>query len=103
MAAQQWIALVSLIVAGLALLVVLVKGMTSSAREDGKTAEVLRQVDGKLTDIRDQGERTAANLERTIERVTRVEESAKQAHHRIDELRDEIHVVDRRPGRQKEG
>lgn len=35
----------------------------------------------------------------TQERIARVETSAKQAHHRIDELREELHENDRRGSR----
>ena len=95
MGASQWIAVGSVVVAALSLAVTLARSLASSEREDGKTAEVLRQVDGKLKDIRDQVGQSAALLERTVERVTRVEESAKQAPHRIDELRSEMHNSNR--------
>lgn len=89
---QDWIALASTLVAVLALLVTLVRGMQSNAREDGKTAEVLRQVNDKLESISRQEAANSARIEVVVERVVKVEESAKQAHHRIDELRDEIHT-----------
>ena len=89
---QSWIALISAVVAALSLLVTLLRGMQSSAREDGKTAEVLRQVNAKLEEIQKQETSNSARIETVIERVVVVEQSAKQAHHRIDELRDELHI-----------
>lgn len=91
MGVSQWIAVGSLAVAVLSLVVVLLKSLTSAAREDGKTAEVLRQVDGKLKDITDQIRDTSKTLGEVVERLGKVEESTKSAHHRIDDLRDEIH------------
>lgn len=91
MGASQWIAVGSLAVAALSLIIVLLKSLTSDAREDGKTAEVLRQVDGKLKDITDQIKDSNKAMGEVVERLGRVEESAKSAHHRIDELREEIH------------
>lgn len=91
MTVQSWIALASIIVAALSLLVALLRGMKSDAREDGKTAEVLRQVDDKLERISRQEAANSARIEVVVERLVVVEQSAKQAHHRIDELRDEIH------------
>ncbi|MGX8702085.1 hypothetical protein [Caproiciproducens sp.] len=91
MTAQNWITLISAVVAALALLVTLLRGMQSDAREDGKTAEILRQVDGKLKSITDQEAANSARIETIVERVVAVEQSAKQAHHRIDELREELH------------
>lgn len=91
MTAQTWIALASTAVAFLALLVTLLRGMQSTAREDGKTVEVLRQVNDKLENISKQEAANSARIEVVVERVVKVEESAKQAHHRIDELRDELH------------
>lgn len=88
---QNWIALISTTVAALALLVTLLRGMKSDAREDGKTAEILRQVNDKLESITRQQETSGARLEAIAERVVAVEQSAKQAHLRIDELRDELH------------
>lgn len=90
MTAQTWVALISALVAALALLVNLIRGMQSSAREDGKTAEILRQVNDKLKSITDQETANSARIEAVVERVVAVEQSAKQAHHRIDELRDEL-------------
>lgn len=89
MTAQNWIALLSASVAALALLVTLLGRIQSSAREDGKTAEVLRQVNDKLADITRQQAANSARLEAVAERVVAVEQSAKQAHHRIDELKQE--------------
>lgn len=91
MTAQTWVALASTAVAFLALLVTLLRGMQSTAREDGKTVEVLRQVNDKLENISKQEAANSARIEVVVERVVKVEESAKQAHHRIDELRDELH------------
>jgi hypothetical protein len=88
---QTWIALISTVVACLALLVTLLRGMKSEAREDGKTAEVLRQVNGKLGSIAKQEATNSARIETIVERVVVVEQSTKQAHHRIDELRSELH------------
>lgn len=90
MTAQSWIALLSTTVAALALLVTLLGRMQSSAREDGKTAEVLRQVNDKLESITDQEAANSTRIETIVERVVAVEQSTKQAHHRIDELRDEL-------------
>lgn len=92
MTVQTWIALISTSVAALSLLVALLRGMKSDAREDGKTAEVLRQVDDKLESITKQEAANSARIEVVVERLVVVEQSAKQAHHRIDELRDEIHT-----------
>lgn len=91
MTAQNWITLISTTVAALALCVTLLRGMQSNAREDGKTAEVLRQVNDKLKNITDQETANSARMEAIVERVVAVEQSAKQAHHRIDELREELH------------
>ena len=92
MAVQSWITLISAVVAALSLLVTLLRGLQSSAREDGKTAEVLRQVNDKLENISKQEAANSARIEVVVERVVKVEESAKQAHHRIDELRNELHT-----------
>ena len=92
MTAQSWITLGSTIVAALALIITLLRGMKSDAREDGKTAEILRQVNDKLESITKQQESSSARLEAIVERVVAVEQSARQAHHRIDELRDELHT-----------
>ena len=91
MMVQSWIALISAVVAALSLLVTLLRGLQSNAREDGKTAEVLRQVNDKLENISKQEAANSARIEVVVERVVKVEESAKQAHHRIDELRSELH------------
>lgn len=90
MTTQSWITLASVLVAFLALLVTLMRSMKSDAREDGKTAEILRQVNDKLENITDQEAANSARIEAIVERVVAVEQSAKQAHHRIDELRDEL-------------
>ena len=95
MTAQNWITLISATVAALALLVTLLGRMQSSAREDGKTAEVLRQVNDKLESITRQEATNSARLEAVVERVVAVEQSAKQAHHRIDELREELQIHSR--------
>ncbi|MVB11685.1 hypothetical protein CAFE_24080 [Caprobacter fermentans] len=88
---QNWIALISASVAFLALLVTLLRGMKSEAREDGKTAEVLRQVNSKLEGITKQEAANSARIEAIVERVVVLEQSTKQAHFRIDELREELH------------
>lgn len=88
---QNWIALISALVAFLALLVTLLRGMRSQAREDGKATEVLRQVNAKLERITRQEAANSARIEAIVERVVVVEQSAKQAHFRIDELREELH------------
>lgn len=75
----------------MALLVTLLRGMKSEAREDGKTAEVLKQVNEKLERITAQEAANSARIETIVERVAVVEQSAKEAHHRIDELRNELH------------
>lgn len=93
MSAQEWITLISTTVAALSLLITLLGHLQSSAREDGKTAEVLRQVDGKLKSITDQEAANTARLESVAERVVAVEQSTRQAHHRIDELRGELHIT----------
>ncbi|MVB11093.1 hypothetical protein CAFE_17950 [Caprobacter fermentans] len=90
MTIQNWISLISGSVALLALMVTLIRGMQSEAREDGKTAEVLRQVNDKLESIERQETSNSARIESLIERVVAVEQSAKQAHKRIDELREEL-------------
>lgn len=92
MTIQDWIALISVAVAALALLVTLLRGVRSDAREDGKTAEILREVNAKLKSITDQETANSVRMEDVIQRLVAVEQSAKQAHHRIDELRDEIHT-----------
>ncbi len=91
MSVQNLIALISALVALLALLVTLLRGIRSTAREDGKTAEVLRQVNGKLETISRQEAANSARIETIVERVVIVEQSTKQAHFRIDELREELH------------
>ncbi|OCN02619.1 hypothetical protein [Caproicibacter fermentans] len=91
MSVQNWIALISASVAFLALLVTLLRGMKSEAREDGKTAEVLRQVNSKLEGITKQEAANSARIEAIVERVVVLEQSTKQAHFRIDELREELH------------
>ncbi|WP_411677169.1 hypothetical protein [Caproicibacter sp.] len=91
MSVQNWIALISASVAFLALLVTLLRGMKSEAREDGKTAEVLRQVNSKLESITKQEAANSARIEAIVERVVVLEQSTKQAHFRIDELREELH------------
>lgn len=91
MTIQSWIALLSILVAFLSLLLTLLRGIKSEAREDGKTAEVLRQVNAKLESIDKQEAANSARIEAIVERVVAVEQSARQAHHRIDELRDELH------------
>jgi small-conductance mechanosensitive channel len=88
---QDWIALVSTLVAFLSLLVTLLRSMRSQAKQDGKTTEVLRQVNDKLENIARQEAANSARIEAIVERVVVVEQSAKQAHFRIDELRDELH------------
>ena len=91
MSVQNWIALVSALVALLALLITLLRGLRTEARQDGKTTEVLRQVNDKLEAISRQEAANSARIEAIVERVVVVEQSAKQAHFRIDELRDELH------------
>ncbi|MFU0832222.1 MAG: Phage protein [Oscillospiraceae bacterium] len=91
MSIQDWIALVSTLVAFLSLLVTLLRSMRSQAKQDGKTTEVLRQVNDKLENIARQEAANSARIEAIVERVVVVEQSAKQAHFRIDELRDELH------------
>lgn len=91
MSVQNWIALISALVALLSLLVTLLRGIRSEAREDGKTAEVLRQVNTQLENISKQEAANSARIETIVERVVIVEQSTKQAHFRIDELRDELH------------
>jgi small-conductance mechanosensitive channel len=88
---QNWIALISTLVALLSLLITLLRSMRSEARQDGKTTEVLRQVNDKLENIAKQEAANSARIEAIVERVVVVEQSAKQAHFRIDELRDELH------------
>ena len=88
---QDWIALISTLVAFLSLLVTVLRSMRSNARQDGKTTEVLRQVNDKLENIAKQEAANSARIEAIVERVVIVEQSAKQAHFRIDELRDELH------------
>lgn len=88
---QDWIALISALVAFLSLLVTLLRSMRSQAKQDGKTTEVLRQVNDKLENISRQEAANSARIEAIVERVVVVEQSAKQAHFRIDELRDEMH------------
>lgn len=91
MSIQDWIALISALVAFLSLLVTLLRSMRSQAKQDGKTTEVLRQVNDKLENISRQEAANSARIEAIVERVVVVEQSAKQAHFRIDELRDEMH------------
>lgn len=87
---QSWIALASTLVAALALLTTLLRSMQSNAREDGKASEVLRQINDRLENITRQQAADSARIETIAERIVAVEQSAKQAHHRIDELRDEM-------------
>lgn len=86
MAVQDWVALVSAGVAILALIDVFHARSQSSAREDGKTAEILREVDAKLKDIADQARDTGRKIEDMDKRLVKVEESTKSAHKRIDEI-----------------
>lgn len=66
------------------------QGTNKSIREDAsehtavtaKLDYVIRGIDDIRLDVKDQGRR----LDSTIERVTRVEESTKSAHKRLDDL-----------------
>lgn len=82
-----WIAVAGVAVAALTLIYAALRDMRRDAREDGKTAEILRGVDDKLGSLREQSTRSEARLESLVERMVAVEQSAKQAHLRIDELR----------------
>lgn len=82
-----WIAVSGVVIAALTLIYAALKDARQNAREDGKTAEILRGVDEKLAGIKEQSSRSEARLEALAERMAAVEQSAKQAHHRIDELR----------------
>lgn len=91
MTPEIWIALISAIVAALSLADVVHGHLQSSAREDGKTAEVLREVNEKLKAITDQEAANSARMEDVIERLVAVERSDKEAHRRISELWKELH------------
>ena len=91
MTPEAWIALISAIVAALSLADVVHGHLQSGAREDGKTAEVLREVNEKLKAITDQEAANSARMEDVIERLVAVERSDKEAHRRINELWKELH------------
>lgn len=54
----------------------------AGAKLEQKVDYIKEKVDAIQVDIKDQGEK----VDGLAERITRVEESAKSAHHRIDEL-----------------
>jgi hypothetical protein len=58
----------------------------SSAREDGKTAEILREVNEKLEDITKQQMVNDTRLGDVIQRLALVEQSDKEAHQKIADL-----------------
>lgn len=91
MGIQDWLMIGSVAVSVLALIDMLHVRSQGNAREDGKTAEILREVNEKLTAITDQEITNSGRIETIVERLVVVEQSTKQAHHRIDEIRDEIH------------
>jgi septal ring factor EnvC (AmiA/AmiB activator) len=96
--AYVWIASGGLIVA-LISLIVMIQQKASSERirqdehqqEYGKTTEILCNLDKQLVVINGKLDASDIRLNDIYERVIRTEESVKQAHARIDEIRDKTY------------
>jgi predicted nucleic acid-binding Zn-ribbon protein len=96
--AYVWIAAGGLVVA-LISLIVLIQQKASSERtrrdehqqEYGKTTEILCGLDRQLITINGKMDASDLRLNDIYERVIRNEESVKQAHARIDEIRDKTY------------
>jgi hypothetical protein len=86
-----WIALGGVAIAALTLIYAALKDIRHGANEDGKTSAILTSVNDSLGKLDEKMTRNEGRVEGVLERVIAVEQSTKQAHHRIDELRDEIH------------
>mgnify|MGYP006875891515 CR=1 FL=1 len=86
MSVQDWVALISVVVAALALGDTFFSRSQSNAREDGKTAEILREVNEKLKDITDQQTINNTQMQEVIQRLALVEKSDADAHRSIGEL-----------------
>ena len=87
-----WVAVGGLIVAALSLILAFVQKKSGDKKQDhaeaeecGKTSEILRTVNDKLKSLDDKATRSEIRIEGFFERLVVVEQSAKQAHHRIDE------------------
>jgi septal ring factor EnvC (AmiA/AmiB activator) len=91
MTAAVYTTLGGVAIAAIALIYSALKDMRQGANEDGKTSAILKSVNDKLGKLDEKMTRNDSRIESIMERVIAVEQSAKQAHHRIDELRDEIH------------
>ncbi len=90
MTTAVWAALGGITIAALTLIYSALKDLRHSANEDGKTSAILTSVNDKLSKLDEKMTRNEARVEGMMERVIAVEQSAKQAHHRIDELRNEL-------------
>jgi hypothetical protein len=92
MTTAVYVALGGVTIAAITLIYSALKDIRRGATEDGKTSAILTSVNDKLGKLDEKMTRNEARVEGVMERVIAVEQSAKQAHHRIDELRDEIHL-----------
>lgn len=73
-------------IAALTLIYSIYKDSTRRASENGKTSVILADIKTDIGDLRDAQKRQEGKQEAYLERLARVEESAKSAHHRIDGL-----------------
>lgn len=91
--ALVWITAGSLVVAIITLIIAYSqkKGAERKIRdeqqqENGKTSEVLREIDTKLKNLDEKTTRSETRMENFFERLVVVEQSTKSAHKRIDDL-----------------
>lgn len=88
-----WLAFISVVVAALALLYGIFKDKLSGAKEQGKISVILSGIDNKLGDIKDWQNKYEGKQEVYLERLVAVEQSAKSAHHRLDEHEEKINKI----------
>lgn len=104
-----WVALGGVAIAALTLIYSALKDIRHDAKEDGKTSVILSDIKGSLAKLEDNQISSAAKFELKFgehekrfgehdkkfgeleTEIAKVGESTRSAHHRIDELRDEIH------------
>lgn len=82
-------------VAALALIRSNIKDTKQNAAEGGKTSVILKDIKDDIRDLRDAQNRQDGKQEAYLERLVAVEQSTKQAHHRIDEIRDKLNMGDK--------
>lgn len=95
MGVAQWISIGSVVVAALSLTYVIIKDSLNNAREGGKMSVIMKGVDDKLEEIKSKMERSEGRIETIAERLTRVEESTKSAHHRIDGIENKMNLEEK--------